>query len=110
MASQVADILQLMLMDLSLDSVPVAMEKDHTPTPAVSIPQLLVSSVNGEEPPCGDGCGSKPQGPRPSEDESSSIGVVKEAKSVEEEELKEEKQQQEMVEQEMELSGKDKSR
>lgn len=44
MASQVADTLQLTLMELCLDRVSVSKATSHTPNP-VPIPQLLVSSV-----------------------------------------------------------------
>lgn len=46
MASQVADMLQIILMGLSLDKVSVLAEEDHTPS-APPIPQLLISSEEG---------------------------------------------------------------
>ena len=105
MASQVADILQLMLMGLSLDRVPVAMEKDNTPSPTTSIPQLLVSSVDEGDSPSESG--SEPQLPGPIENESDINDVVKETREVEESVKESEQQQQEVVAPEVERPGKE---
>ena len=66
MASQVADTLQMTLMELSLDRVPISMATGQPPTTitttttSASVPRVLVSSVDEESPSSDRGDGNHP--------------------------------------------------